>query len=261
MNIGQKIRELRKARGITQEQLAESIGISFQAVSKWENGISMPDITMAPILAGYFAVSMDELFDYNVIKMDQEIDSFVKESAKYRESDPKRSREILEEGLQKYPGNERLLNCVLYVINYSENPDETIRIASHLIDCTDCSEVKYDALRFIAYAYKVKGDMESAKAAIDQIPEIYFTKLTELAFLLNGAEKYEAADKQKWVSYENLIQMMQKIAEVHEAKGDVKQAIEETQKVIQLLDIFKHPNFEIYREFFEKRLRCLADQR
>lgn len=42
MNIGNKIRELRKQRGITQEQLAESIGISFQAVSKWENNIALP---------------------------------------------------------------------------------------------------------------------------------------------------------------------------------------------------------------------------
>lgn len=66
MNIGNKIRELRKQRGITQEQLAESIGISFQAVSKWENNIALPDITLVPVLASYFGVSMDELFDFNL---------------------------------------------------------------------------------------------------------------------------------------------------------------------------------------------------
>ena len=42
MNIGNKIRELRKQRRITQEQLANSIGVSFQAVSKWENNIALP---------------------------------------------------------------------------------------------------------------------------------------------------------------------------------------------------------------------------
>ncbi len=66
MNIGNKIRKLRKQRGITQEQLAESIGISFQAVSKWENNIALPDITLTPALASYFGVSMDELFDFNL---------------------------------------------------------------------------------------------------------------------------------------------------------------------------------------------------
>ena len=66
MNIGNKIRELRKQRGITQEQLAESIGISFQAVSKWENNIALPDITLVPVLSSYFGVSMDEFFDFNL---------------------------------------------------------------------------------------------------------------------------------------------------------------------------------------------------
>ena len=58
MNIGNKIKELRKQRGVTQEQLAESMGISFQAVSKWENNIAFPDITLLPVLARYFDVSM-----------------------------------------------------------------------------------------------------------------------------------------------------------------------------------------------------------
>ena len=61
LSIGNKIKALRRERGITQEQLAESIGISFQAVSKWENDISLPDITLVPALASYFNISIDEL--------------------------------------------------------------------------------------------------------------------------------------------------------------------------------------------------------
>ena len=257
MNIGQKIRELRKARGITQEQLAESIGISFQAISKWETGISMPDITLAPVIAAYFAVSMDVLFDFNIRKMEQEIDAIVKDSARYRESDPPRSRAILEEGLKKYPGNDVLLNCMLYVMNYSEDPDATIRIASRLIDTATITEVRYDALRFLAYAYKVKGDIESAKAALEQIPEFYFTKLTELAFLLDGEEKYEAAEKQKWVSYENMLQMMGKVAEYYEESGEAEKAVEELEKALKLLEIMDHPSFDIYVKHFTKKIQPL----
>lgn len=50
LSIGNKIRALRRERGITQEQLAASIGITFQAVSKWENDIALPDITLVPAL-------------------------------------------------------------------------------------------------------------------------------------------------------------------------------------------------------------------
>lgn len=52
---------LRKQRGITQQELADVVGTSFQNISKWENGVTMPDITVLPILASYFQVSTDEL--------------------------------------------------------------------------------------------------------------------------------------------------------------------------------------------------------
>lgn len=66
MNIGNKIKVLRKEKGVTQEELANSVGVSFQAVSKWENNIALPDITLLPMLAEYFGVSMDELFDFSL---------------------------------------------------------------------------------------------------------------------------------------------------------------------------------------------------
>lgn len=64
MNIGGKIQTLRKSRGITQMQLAAGLGVSFQAVSKWECGRSLPDIGLLPVIAECFSVSLDELFDY-----------------------------------------------------------------------------------------------------------------------------------------------------------------------------------------------------
>lgn len=56
-----KIAELRKDKGIGQQDLAEVLGVSFQSVSKWENGITMPDITLLPSIAEYFDISVDEL--------------------------------------------------------------------------------------------------------------------------------------------------------------------------------------------------------
>lgn len=56
-----KIAELRKNKGIGQQELAEVLGVSFQSVSKWETGVTMPDITLLPSIAEYFDVSVDEL--------------------------------------------------------------------------------------------------------------------------------------------------------------------------------------------------------
>ena len=61
LNFGENIRKLRIEHGLTQEKLADFLGVSFQAVSKWENGDSMPDITRLPSLAKALGVSIDEL--------------------------------------------------------------------------------------------------------------------------------------------------------------------------------------------------------
>ena len=62
MELTNKLRSLRAARGITQEALAAAMGVTAQAVSKWERGAAMPDISLLPELAVYFGVSLDELF-------------------------------------------------------------------------------------------------------------------------------------------------------------------------------------------------------
>ena len=60
-SLGSRIHEYRRQRNITQEQLAEAMGVTSQAVSKWENDISCPDISILPQIADYFSVSMDRL--------------------------------------------------------------------------------------------------------------------------------------------------------------------------------------------------------
>ncbi|MDD4495449.1 MAG: helix-turn-helix domain-containing protein [Eubacteriales bacterium] len=262
--LGNKIKALRKACGITQEQLADAIGISFQAVSKWENNIALPDITLAPSLASYFGVTMDELFEFNLKEMNEKVESICTEAYRYRESNPEKSRNILEEGLKQYPDNDVLLNNLLYVMNYTKNPDETITLANRLIEKTTENDIKYDALRFLAYAYNAKGDTASAVAAMEQIPELYFTKLSEMAFILTGEAKYKAAEKQKWISFEILLQMMWKIAECYEADGKTNEAISETMRALALVEALheepKIERFQSHIKYFKNQIERMKNK-
>ena len=61
-NISENIKKLRESQHLTQEQLANSLGISYQAVSKWENAVTTPDVMMLPQIAQVFGVSIDDLF-------------------------------------------------------------------------------------------------------------------------------------------------------------------------------------------------------
>ena len=57
--LGENIKKLRREKELTQETLAEFLGVTFQSVSNWERGESYPDITMLPEIAGFFKVSVD----------------------------------------------------------------------------------------------------------------------------------------------------------------------------------------------------------
>ena len=63
--IGENLKRLRLAKGLTQEQLADEIGASVQSVSRWEVNTSYPDVEMIPVIALYFGVSTDELMGVN----------------------------------------------------------------------------------------------------------------------------------------------------------------------------------------------------
>lgn len=64
INISENIVRLRRERKLTQEQLADFVGVTKASVSKWETGQSMPDILLLPRLAAYFDVTVDELIGY-----------------------------------------------------------------------------------------------------------------------------------------------------------------------------------------------------
>lgn len=65
-HIGSKIKQLRVVKGSTQEELASYLQITYQSVSKWETGGSLPDISYLPHLASYFGITLDELFGYRL---------------------------------------------------------------------------------------------------------------------------------------------------------------------------------------------------
>ena len=77
--LGERLRALRKRNDLTQEQLAERLGVSFQTISKWENGASAPDITMLPALAHFFGVTTDELLGVDILRADEKIEEYRKQ--------------------------------------------------------------------------------------------------------------------------------------------------------------------------------------
>ena len=74
--FGENLKKFRKAKELTQETLADFLGVSFQAVSKWERNESYPDITMLPIIASFFGVTVDSLLGTDMIENNRRIEEY-----------------------------------------------------------------------------------------------------------------------------------------------------------------------------------------
>ena len=111
LNLGQKIRELRRRDGRTQEALAEAIGVTSQAVSRWEANGGYPDMEMVPAIANYFHVSIDELFGYHDDR-EEKIKAILEEA----------TRILTKQGLTMYQGSlsSDVLECIEMLRNASE---------------------------------------------------------------------------------------------------------------------------------------------
>ncbi len=238
MKLGEKIKTLRKQKNISQEVLAQYLGVTFQAVSKWENGSTMPDVATIPAIASFFGVSTDELFEFNLYETQKQVEAICHEAYKYRFTDGAKSEKILREGLQRFPGNDIILNNLLYTMDYSERTDEVITLCKTLIESTRDDSVKYDACRILATCYKENGHDELVEPTLEMIPEIYFTKLELMAILLEGEDSYEAAQKQKNISAEDLIDMLIITGKYLMEQGEREKALSQFRIAQKVTDAF-----------------------
>ena len=108
MNIylGENIKRLRREKDITQETLAEFLGVTFQSISKWERGESYPDITLLPAIAGFFSVSIDELMGVGKAQDEEEIKRLLQEHDNF--TDTKLILKAITNLKEKYPTDFRV---------------------------------------------------------------------------------------------------------------------------------------------------------
>ena len=112
VKIGEKIKTLRKRDDMTQERLAEVLGVTNQAVSKWESGNSYPDIEYISSIANTFNVTIDYLFDHHTEEKQRKIQDYLTQYSKRRLDNPSDCNEqiaIMRQALAEFPAEEILL--------------------------------------------------------------------------------------------------------------------------------------------------------
>ena len=237
-DIGERIKTLRRERGMTQERLAARLGVSGQAVSKWENRLTAPDISLLPVIAGVFGVSLDCLFGCDRRETEEAVEDLCRRSWACREEDPAESRALLREGLERFPGHPGLLRHYLHSLDRETDREEIIRAASDLAESAPEEGDRLTALAFLAEAYAGKGEADFTRATLARIPETYFTRLSLAAMYLQGEEKRAAAAAQKRISVELLVDMKRELAACYEEAGEADRARREREKARALIGLF-----------------------
>ncbi len=224
MDMGGTIRALRKQKGVSQEQLAQRLGVSGQAVSKWETAVTMPDVALLPAIADYFGVSCDELLGFDAMETERKVMEVCHRAQALRRSDPAAAEAALRQGLKHWPGNELILNNLLYVIPVPERREELISLARTLAEgAVRYDDARYDAWRILAENYSAMGELGLARNAIEHIPEIYFSVLELKARLLTGDEAVMAALQERDNDAYTLMLMLLRLAELY-AESDPESA-------------------------------------
>ncbi len=173
ISIAKTIKTLRARKGITQEELASYLGVTYQAVSKWERDEGYPDITMLPLIANFFEVSTDELLGVDVTKKQETIEAIVTNANRfYRHGDLDNARKILEDGLLEYPNAHRLLLELVqlkYESPYASRTEKEAVISSSIItlerildESTD-NAIRNFAIALLIRHYLYRNDRQKAQ--------------------------------------------------------------------------------------------------
>ena len=123
MKIANKIKQMRVQAGFTQEQLANKLGVSSQSVSKWENGVAMPDIMLLPAIAEIFGISIDELFDLTLDEKLKRIENRIEIEEEFSEAKFKEYEEFLKTELSRDKENTKILSLLASLYHHRIESD------------------------------------------------------------------------------------------------------------------------------------------
>ena len=206
MSIGSTIKRLRREKNITQEQLAEYLGITSRAISQWECDRTSPDISQIPALCHIFDVSSDLLLEIDVEKNNEEIKKYLTEAAELGNQGKGSERTaLLREANKKFPRDYKIMQSLAYslVCEYSRKGikeyDEVFELCNRILsECTE-STVRYETIDTLGHAYEYAGKKDEMLKLAKEMPRIYFSYEYFMRYRWKGNADFE--EFQKYLSF------------------------------------------------------------
>lgn len=235
MNIGSQIKRLRCEKRVTQEETAEYLKVSAQAVSKWETGASTPDITLLPSIAAFFGVTIDELFALPDEEQYERIENMYWRERRIPQETFEQCVRFLQAQTAKDPCNVRAYENLAYLYNHraASDHEEASEYAKRVIELDPERKAGWVAYEEANNACcgdewfdNHSGVINYCRSILDKYPDNYMALYTIIENLL-ADRRYDDA-----VPYINKIgevapesqQMLVYMGDVALGKGDIEEA-------------------------------------
>lgn len=201
--IGKNIKRLRCQKGITQETLAEHMHISTAAVSKWERGETLPDISMVIPLASYFGVSTDEILGVDAARNEEKIQTYLDEYHRLGAVGKTYEKyDLMVKAYNEFPNDWRIVEEYMWQLNYDPNcvdpygnevhKGELYRLCDRVLEECTFDQARYSALSILGGLYVIDGQLDKAIETAKRLPEYYMSRNMEIE------NCYEAGSTEWW---------------------------------------------------------------
>ncbi|MBQ8945006.1 MAG: helix-turn-helix transcriptional regulator [Clostridia bacterium] len=259
LELGKRIRELRRRDGRTQEDLAEAIGVTSQAVSRWEANGGYPDMEMIPSIANYFGITIDELFGVDKAKNEEEILEIVDkfDNGKYKGSDG--SLSFMAEAYHKYPSDFRILVRYMHSLindnvdagDYLKNKKEIFTIYDKIQNYCTNDAIRMYAKNLMIHYFKPLIRVENSGVTerdmydlIEEMPAIPDSKEYLMSYMPPDIDKVEKGcqnlfDKLMYY-FNNTISHFSRsymLTGVEPTKEQIQRAVEALELTVKIFDL------------------------
>lgn len=182
LKIAENLKRLRKQKDLTQEELAGILGVSFQAISKWERDDGYPDITFLPTIANYFDVTVDELIGMDQIMTEKELSRTYRLNYEYIENrEYDKAVRLLRDALKITPNNYSLLTGLAMALYFkstetefdTELKKEAITLCERVLAGSTTEKNRSTTRTSLCLLYKSIGDNEKAIESAKTLPHFW----------------------------------------------------------------------------------------
>jgi transcriptional regulator with XRE-family HTH domain len=183
--IAENLKNLRKKKDMTQEEVAEILGVSAQSVSKWERGDTFPDITLLPALANLYKTSVDSLIGMDKINDTQaKNDIFSTEHEHLRNGEYNAATAVLTEALKIFPNDEGLMSELAMALALDGDPaklNQAIALCERVLSGHQSEKVHHTTRAALSFIYLKIGEIEKGIAVAKNLPHVRESRETILA--------------------------------------------------------------------------------